>query len=296
MGGDPLNYVDPWGKDRVKAVGAGAAGGAGKGAEADKKQTASSWSAPEIDYGPEWGSASESDPMPSPEQSAKTAEPERSKGRVGKLPNVRLGRMNLLGSPDPKEKDVAAALTAKEPHNPEIGPKVSKAWTNCKNSANAKCVDWCTYVASGNLTDSSCAPKGPYTDVNKAYGGASQTILDDLLGGESGFNSRVNRIKGVTDITDANIETVRGYLEGRDIAGEPENVQMLDRLTRIAAGEATAEAVDINFLQHELLEGELVGTGVSTDYEDVGASRPGEVWAPAHDITRTALGVDNVYP
>jgi hypothetical protein len=69
------------------------------------------------------------------------------------------------------------------------------------------------------------------------------------------------------------------------------NEKMLERLEAIARGELSPERVDIDFMQHELLERVLVEKGIFKGYQ------PGTVgvWDPAHDITRTALGVNDVY-
>ena len=118
--------------------------------------------------------------------------------------------------------------------------------------------------------------------LNKAFGGSPVE-----------FDALVQRVQGTTRPTPETIGRVRAYLERMGYADAPENRVMLERLERIARREMAPEKVDVDFLQHELLEGELVDRGVSTEYERIPGST--RVWAPAHDITRAALGVGDVY-
>ena len=106
VGGDPLNFVDPWGLGRADAATAGAAAGAAGPSTSttpEKKKTASnSADFQEPDNEPEHGAPSAS---PSPQKSAK--DPERSKGRMGQ------GR-GLLGIITDLSKDPGIAKAEKE--------------------------------------------------------------------------------------------------------------------------------------------------------------------------------------
>jgi hypothetical protein len=128
--------------------------------------------------------------------------------------------------------------------------------------------------------------------VRAALGDAAVTVIERAFGSLGAFESLVARVRATTRPTLDLVQSLREHLV-RHFGEQPENTVMLDRLQRIARGELQAEKVDIDFLQHEMLERGLIEQGVPTDYQPQEGTH--RVWAPAHDITRTTLGVDNVY-
>jgi hypothetical protein len=149
--------------------------------------------------------------------------------------------------------------------------------------------------SSASSTEVEPAPEGtePANQVRNALGEKASETIRNAFGDITEFNELVGNIKSNSRPTLETVESIRSYFEEMGYAEAPENQVMLDRLEAIARGDLTPESVDIDFMQHELLERALVERGVPKGYEDVQGSS--QVWDPAHDITRIALGVDDVY-
>jgi hypothetical protein len=134
---------------------------------------------------------------------------------------------------------------------------------------------------------------GAFGKVLSILGEKARLVIEKAFGDGSAFDALVGKIKNITLPTLEIVNSIRSYFEKMGYADAPENQVMLRRMEAIAKGEMAPEPVDIDFMQHELLERGLVDKGIEKGYVDV----PGQsqVWDPAHDITRVSLGVDNVY-
>jgi hypothetical protein len=134
---------------------------------------------------------------------------------------------------------------------------------------------------------------GPATArVRAAFGDQAVTLLERAFGSLAEFEALVARVRATVRPTLEMVESLREHLV-RNFGEHPENTVMLDRLKRIAQGELQPEPVDINFLQHELLERGLMDRGVQTGYEPLPGTK--RVWTPAHDVTVESLGTTDVY-
>ncbi|HEU4326898.1 MAG TPA: DUF4157 domain-containing protein [Roseiflexaceae bacterium] len=143
-------------------------------------------------------------------------------------------------------------------------------------------------------TTKSTTPEQPFNErVQLSQGEKATQVIKDTFGDVGKFNQLVERIRGTNRPTSEIIQSIRNYFERMGYSNEPENRVMLERLEKISRGEIPPEKVDIDFMQHEMLESALVDQGIPKGYQEI-PGRP-QVWDPAHDITRAALGVDDVY-
>jgi len=129
--------------------------------------------------------------------------------------------------------------------------------------------------------------------VNATLGEKATTMISKNFGDSGNFEQLVTRIQNTDQPTKEIISDIRQYFDTMGYADAPENKVMLERLEAIEQGKIPSERVDIDFMQHELLEKSLVERGISKGYESVPGTKT--VWDPAHDITRESLGVNNVY-
>ena len=126
------------------------------------------------------------------------------------------------------------------------------------------------------------------------YGDHAVKMIERAFGDQHSFERIADHIKARTRPKPDTVETLRTHLE-RTFGKWVINDVMLDRMARIQRGDLKPEQVDIDFLQHELLEYELMLKGIPKDYETLPGGSRGEAWAPAHDITKAVLGDKTVY-
>ncbi len=142
----------------------------------------------------------------------------------------------------------------------------------------------------------SAPPKTPpraVARVQAALGDKATKIIEKAFGKIDVFNKLAQRIQNIKKPTLKNVNSIKTYFDKMGYSKFPENKVMLKRLEDIAKGKIKPEKVDIDFMQHELLEKELVEHGIPKGYKEIPGTA--EVWDPAHDITRKTLGVDSVY-
>jgi hypothetical protein len=126
------------------------------------------------------------------------------------------------------------------------------------------------------------------SQVSDILGNKAVFAIEKAFGSLAKFDEFVSKIKKTVLPTTEIIDSIKQYFDEMDYSQWPENQVMLARLRAIADGKLKSTVHDINFMQHEMLESDLVKRGIPDDYLSV----PGEltVWRPAHDITCRSLG------